>query len=148
MGDMNDESMFPIEKITHSVTQPNLLFVKFVKYFFVGSAAAITEWLSFIAIIYSLRWSYIFSAIISFMIATSVNYILSVRFVFKKGRHKSYHEIMLVYLVSIIGLIINLTALGLCVEWLGIHVVISKVIATGVAFLWNFASRHLWVFEQ
>lgn len=124
------------------------LLVKFARYFLVGGLAAITEWLSFFCFIHWLHWYYIFAAVLSFIGATAVNHILSRAVVFKGGRHSLGREVLLVYIVSAVGLVINLAALSALVELAGINVLVSKVAATGTAFLWNFISRHLWVFER
>ena len=131
----------------HLSEYDSLLF-KFVRYFFVGGIAALTEWFLFVVIVYSLRWHYLPAAIISFVFATAVNYVLSLIVVFKRGRHTLHREVLLVYIVSAVGLLINLAILSLLVEWANVHVVAAKITATGVTFLWNFISRHLWVFER
>ncbi len=107
-----------------------------------------SEWLVFAIFIYILKWHYINSAILSFILATAVNYILSLCFVFKSGRHVRQREIVLVYMVSIIGLFINLVVLSALVEWTNLYIFIAKIAATGVAFLWNFMSRYFWIFER
>lgn len=46
---------------------------------------------------------------------TAVNYVLSARFVFVRGRHPAHKELMLLYLVSAIGLVLNLILITLFV---------------------------------
>jgi hypothetical protein len=46
------------------------------------------------------------------MFAAAVNYFLSRIVVFNSGRHTLRREILLVYIVSIAGLLINLSALS------------------------------------
>ncbi len=123
----------------------NLLF-KFAKYFVVGGLAALTEWLLFVVIVYFVHWHYIPAAIISFVIATGVNYALSLIIVFKRGRHSLHREVLLVYMASGIGLMINVAVLALLVKSANGHLIAAKIGATGVAFIWNFISRHLWIF--
>ncbi len=103
-----------------------------------GGIAAVTEWLLFVVIVYYLRWHYIPAAIISFVFATSVNYVLSLFVVFKRGRHSLHREVFLVYIVSAIGLMINLAFLSLLVERVNVNVVAAKIIATGAAFFLEF----------
>lgn len=119
---------------------------QFGKYFVVGGIAALTEWTSYSALIIFLHWNYLIAALISFVVATAVNYVLSIRFVFFQHRFNRKSEIMLVYIVSVIGALVNLSSLALLVEWGDANVYLAKIIATGIAFLWNFFSRRRWVF--
>ncbi len=54
---------------------------------------------------------------------------------------------MLTYLVSGIGLSIHHSFLFMTFEWLALPMVISKIIAMGFAFGWNFLSRKYLVFK-
>ena len=123
------------------------LLYRFIKYFLVGGVAALTEWLIFAGIVYGLRLNYIIAATISFLFATAVNYELGLIFVFGR-RLPRYHDILLVYLVSSAGLLINLAELTLFVEWLHFHIIFAKVLATGTAFMWNFMLRHFWLYRR
>ncbi len=128
------------------LTEYMSLLFKFAKYFVVGGVAALTEWLVFVVVVYYVHWHYMPAAVISFIFATAVNYGLSLIVVFKRGRHSPQKEVLLVYIVSGIGLLINVAVLSLLVEWANVHVIAAKIGATGVAFIWNFISRHLWIF--
>jgi len=123
------------------------LLYRFIKYFFVGGVAALTEWLIFAGIVYGLRLNYILAAATSFMFATAVNYVMGLVFVFGR-RLPRYHDILMVYLVSSAGLLINLAALTMFVEWFHLHIILAKVLATGSAFMWNFILRHFWLYRQ
>lgn len=81
----------------------------------------------------------------TFILATLVNYVLSVRFVFVSGqRFGKRSEIALVYLVSAVGLGLNAAILWACVEVAGSGLFVAKIAATGSVFFWNyFARRHL-----
>lgn len=128
------------------LTEDSSLLFKFAKYFVVGGLAALTEWLLFAVIVYYVHWHYMPAAIISFVLATAVNYVLSLIIVFNRGRHSLHREVLLVYIVSGIGLMINVAVLALLVKSANGHIIAAKIGATGVAFIWNFASRHLWIF--
>ena len=83
----------------------------------------------------------------SFVVATLVNYFLSVRFVFVSGaRFRRRWEIALVFLVSAVGLAINQLILAACVELGGFPLLFAKLTATGVVFFWNYLARRRFVF--
>jgi putative flippase GtrA len=81
----------------------------------------------------------------TFTLATLVNYLLSVRYVFVSGaRFGRKSEILLVYAVSAVGLGVNALMLWAAVEVLRANLLVAKLAATGTVFFWNyFARRHL-----
>jgi putative flippase GtrA len=123
--------------------------MKLVRYFFVGGSAAVVDISIFsIAIkIFHLDWFYV--ALISFIIATAVNYVLSIRYVFESGiRFERHAEISLVYMVSSVGLVLNQLVLWHLIETAGLDEVLSKLIATSVVFVWNYNARSRFVFRN
>ncbi len=122
--------------------------VQMIKYVGVGGTAALVEWTSFALLIGVARLHYLAAVSASFTIATAVNYLLSVLFVFVRGRHPAHKELILLYLVSAIGLFLNLLLMSLFVGLFALPVMPSKIAATGIIFFWNFGARKMWVFEK
>jgi putative flippase GtrA len=90
---------------------------------------------------------YLRVAAAGFVIATLLNYFLSVRFVFVSGaRFRKRWEVALVFAVSAVGLGLNQLILALCVEQFGLELVLSKIVATGCVFFWNYFARRVLVF--
>jgi putative flippase GtrA len=86
---------------------------------------------------------------LGFVIATAVNYFLSIRFVFESGvRFEFFREISLVFLISLIGLGVNQAVLYLGIGILGWEMLFTKLCATGVVFFWNFAGRSQFIFKS
>lgn len=125
------------------------MLARMARYFVVGGLSAVVDISFFFVFAKLLGFNYLLVATIGFFIATLVNYVLSVRFVFTSGiRFSRHNEIMLVYLVSAIGLAVNLLVLYLAISVAGLELMLSKVIATGTVFLWNFLSRHYFIFRR
>jgi len=122
--------------------------LQLIKYVGVGGTAALVEWTSFALLIRAARLHYLAAVTISFIIATAVNYLLSVVFVFVRGRHPAHKELILLYLVSAIGLFMNLLLMSLFVGLFSLQKMPSKISATGIIFFWNFGARKMWVFEK
>jgi putative flippase GtrA len=123
-------------------------FLQFIQYLGVGGTAAAVEWSSFASIMRVYQQHYLAAVAVSFLFATAVNYVLSARFVFIRGRHTAYREMLLLYGVSAVGLTLNLFLMSLFVGRLSVHPMIAKIGATGVVFFWNFSSRKIWVFAE
>ena len=123
--------------------------MKIIKYFFVGGLSGIVDLSLFTFFAVFLDFNYMIISMFSFVVATYVNYLLSINHVFESGaRFSKKKEIFAVFLVSGIGLFVNLTILYSAVEILLIEKFISKVLASGSAFFWNYSIRTLVVFRS
>ena len=122
--------------------------MRIVRYFFVGAVAATVDIALFTVFARLLGYNYLAVAGCTFVIATLVNYSLSVRHVFASGaRFGRSREVALVFAVSAIGLAINQGVLFVAVDRLGLNLVLSKILATGIVFLWNYQLRANFVFK-
>lgn len=126
--------------------------MRLLRYFFVGGAAAVVDIGLFYLCAGILGWNYLIVGTCSFILATLVNYVLSVRVVFQSGvRYSRHHEIILVFLISGAGLLLNQLILYLGVRTLDIEplatrLLAAKLIATAGVFLWNYFMRSRFVF--
>ncbi|MBF0219841.1 MAG: GtrA family protein [Gammaproteobacteria bacterium] len=119
-----------------------------LKYFFVGGVAAATDFSFFLIFNTYFGYHYLVVATQGFVLATLVNYFLSIRWVFTSGaRFSKKREIAYVFMVSGIGLGLNILILFLCVDKLLIHPLIAKIIATALVFFWNYYLRKYFVFK-
>lgn len=122
--------------------------MRIVRYFFVGAAAAAVDIGLFTIFARLLGYNYLAVAGCTFVVATLVNYCLSVRNVFESGaRFGRPQELALVFAVSAVGLAINQGVLFVAVDRLGWDLVLSKILATGIVFLWNYQLRANFVFK-
>ena len=121
---------------------------QFFKYFLTGGVAALVEWAVFFVCNDLLLIHYLVAVLISFVLATFVNYIISIKFVFERGKHHNAIELLLVFFVSFLGLLMNLLLMYIFVSRFSMYPFFAKVLSTGIVFLWNFISRKLWVFKS
>jgi len=122
--------------------------MKIVRYFFVGGVAATIDIGIFSFAVKELEFDWFLVALFSFVLATAVNYLLSIRYVFESAiRFQKQAEVSLVFLVSGIGLVINQSVLWLLIEMAGIDAVVSKLIATGTVFFWSYMVRSRFIFK-
>jgi putative flippase GtrA len=123
--------------------------MKFVRYFVVGGIAAVVDIGGFLWLAGPLHMYWFAAACVSFTLATLVNYVLSVRFVFDSGvRFRKHQEISLVFLISLIGLACNQIVLGVMIMQIGTSRPIAKLVATGAVFFWNYGARKHFVFSR
>jgi putative flippase GtrA len=125
------------------------MLVRIGRYFIVGSIAASVDIGIFFVFAKLVGVNYLVVATVGFVIATFVNYLVGIRMVFESGVRFSKHlEILLVYLTSVIGLVINLLVLFAMVGTLHAELMFSKVVATVSVFFWNFIVRHSFIFRE
>ena len=120
---------------------------RIARYFLVGGAAACVDIGLFWIFAQQLGLPYLRVSAASFIVATLVNYWLSIRFVFVSGaRFRRRWEVAMVFAVSAVGLAVNQAILALCVESLRFALLPAKLVATGVVFFWNYFARRVLVF--
>jgi len=119
-----------------------------LRYMLVGGVAAATDLVFFGIFHMLLGFDYLVIGVIGFLVATGVNYLLSIRWVFESGaRFARDREWMLIYLVSLAGLGLHVVFLYIGVEVFAIEPVVAKVIAIGLVFSWNYGARKYYVFS-
>ncbi|MGA2975213.1 MAG: GtrA family protein [Spirochaetia bacterium] len=94
------------------------------------------------------RLHYLVSAAFSFILGTTVSYLLSILWVFDRRRYSSPAlEYAVFVLVGVVGLGLNEAFLWAITEMLGIYYLVSKIIAASLVFFWNFAARRFILFR-
>ena len=127
---------------------------QFLSYFGVGGVSALVEWAVFSLLEYLLDMPYLLATILAFIFSTTTNWFLGRTFTFKESAYKDKKakEIFLVFLVSAIGLGFNLLLMYLFVTVLNMDTnllkTLTKVLATGIVFIWNFLSRKILIYKK
>jgi len=113
----------------------------------VGGVAAVVDISLFMLFAEGLGLPYLRVSAATFVLATLVNYWLSIRMLFVSGaRFRRRWEVALVFAVSAIGLALNQAILAFSVERLGTGLFAAKILATGCVFFWNYFARRVLVF--
>ncbi len=127
---------------------------QFISYFFVGGCAAIVEWIMFFLFDSIVGIPYLIATTLAFLVSTTTNWLLGRATTFKNNtsyKNRRAAEAILVFGVSAMGLVFNLLLMFLFVNVLGLNTsllkTISKVICTGIVFIWNFLIRKLVIYR-
>jgi putative flippase GtrA len=122
--------------------------IQIIRYLAIGGTAAVVNLGIFFVFAKLLGLNYMIVGAVAFAIATLVNYELSVRHVFESGiRFEKKQEIFWIYVVSLVGMGIDLVTLYICISIFQVEMMMSKVVATGVVFFWNYYARKHFVFK-
>ena len=123
-----------------------VLLRQIIKFAFVGGSAFVIDFAVLWILTEFLGIHYLVSNCISFTVSVIYNYILSVCWVFEvNNRYKKSTELIVFIVMSVIGLGINQLVYWLCVEFAGIHYLISKIAATAIVMVYNFITRKLFL---
>ena len=87
---------------------------------------------------------------IAFLIANAANFWMGHVWVFRRplrgpGLARQYAGVLA---VSLVGVAINDAVVWAGVVLAGLALILAKVIATGVAMVWNYAARSLWIYRE
>ncbi|MCI9045973.1 MAG: GtrA family protein [Hungatella sp.] len=129
--------------------------MQFCSYFVVGGIAAIVEWIMFYIFASICTIYYMIATVLAFLFSTTANWLLGRMLTFKNDQryiHNRWKEILAVFVVSGIGLIFNIIIMYILVALIGWDtrrlMTLSKIIATGIVFIWNFLIRKLVIYKN
>ena len=119
-----------------------------MKYAIIGGLCTVADFTVFLSLTELLKIHYLIASTISFSIAVFLNYYLCINFLFTAGiRFSKTIEIVSFFAISLIGLLIHQVILFSAVDLAELGLIVSKVIATGVVFSWNYLGRKWFVFH-
>jgi putative flippase GtrA len=120
------------------------LLIQLIRYAFVGGAAFVVDFGLLFFLTSYCGLFYQVSACISFIAGLTVNYLISISWVFNKRRmhNKMLGEFLLFALVGVIGLGLNALIMYLFTDIIGLFYLLSKIISTIIVFGWNFLGRR------
>ena len=112
--------------------------IRFCKYSSIGVSAFLLDLLLFYILINFFSVNYLVATGIAFLLAISINYHFSKRFVFKGTKQKKIRGYSNFLLIAGIGLLFLELLMILFVEVLGLDQITSRVIAGGIVGVWNY----------
>lgn len=127
----------------------SLFTVRFLAFSIVGAIGVLVNQVALFLLAYILGIYYLLAAAFSFEIALLNNFILNEIWTFRKRNPSSPSWLRLIkfHASRILGFIATMVTLFLITEFLGIHYLISNIIAIGVGTFINYFTSDLWVWR-
>jgi len=131
--------------------------VKLLLYLFVGGTAALVEWSIFYVLLHfvlfrlplSLAAVALIGTCIAYCLSTLYHYFLGNILVFNSGaRFGKGTELGLVFVVSCLGLGLNLVLMYIFVGGLNWSPMFSKILASFLCVAWNYLARKYFIFKE
>lgn len=91
---------------------------------------------------------YLLAAALAFLIGLAVNYVLGVRFVFRRKNMRLALELSAFLLISLVALLLTEGTIALLHGALGLPLMLGKLIAGVLTFLWNFCARRYGLYRK
>ncbi len=124
------------------------IFIQLFRYTIVGGIAFIFDFGTLYILTEFFNVYYLFSAGVAFLLGLSVNYLLSIIWVFEKHRVKSrYFEFIVFSLIGVVGLALNEFFIWFFTETIGFYYLLSKILSVVFVYLWNFFIRKFTLFR-
>ncbi len=122
--------------------------VQIIKFAIVGLIAAFVD----VSVLLLLKEVFLLDVLlssgISFGVSVTVNYILSMTFVFKGKKQNKALEFIIFLLLSIGGLLLNELIIWLGVTYTTIHYLVIKFLAMVIVPVYNFITRKIFLEEK
>ena len=122
------------------------LLLQIFKFVIVGGISTIIDWIIYYICYKYLNINPLISNIIGFSISVIYNFIASINWVFNVDKSKNKKSIFVQFIVfSVIGLLISEALLFVFINKIGLHAMLSKIIATAIVMTFNFITRKMFL---
>lgn len=115
-------------------------------YLIVGGIATLVEWACFWLFSQVVNINYLVATALAFIVSTFANWLAGKLIMFKEWKN-IFTELVKIYATSVAGLLFNLLLMWVMVDKIGLHEMLSKIIATGIVFMWNFLVRKYLIYR-
>ncbi len=121
------------------------LLIQFIKFGFVGGVCTVIDigLLAFLKEVFGV--DPLVAAAVSFSVSVVVNYLLSMKFVFKSKGESKTREFLVYLILSVIGLGLNQLIMWVGIDVFSVHYLLTKIIATGIVLVYNFVTRKVFI---
>lgn len=119
------------------------------RYTFVGGFAFLIDFGTLYIMTEYCKIHYLISAGVAFIFGLTINYFLSVKWVFSSRTMRNrLLEFLLFTVIGLIGLVLNEFFLWILTDILLIYYLLSKIITTIIVYFWNFFARKVILFNK
>ena len=119
-----------------------------VRFGIVGGVTAAIDYLTLFILVEYFSVNYLFATAIGFFIGSTLNYILSIFFVFESGRFKTkFAEFSMFIIFTVLGLALNHSIMWFGVDVLVANYLLIKIVSLIIVTLFNFLTKKFLVFK-
>ena len=119
--------------------------LQLIKFAIVGVIAAVVDVGVLVGLKELLGVDVLFASAISFSVSVTVNYLLSMTFVFKSKKQSKLKEFIVFVLLSVGGLCLNQLILWIGVNFTSVYYLVVKFLAMIIVPVYNFVTRKMFL---
>ena len=136
------KSLFNKEIVTGSLHRQVLLFLG------IGTICFFIDMTLLVFQVEMLKFAVVPATAVSVILTTLIAYLLNVKFIFEGGKFSLTREVMLFFIFSIIGVVLNIVLMYVLVVYILMWYVLAKVLITLAVSVFNFTTRKLFIFNK
>lgn len=121
------------------------MLVQIIRFGIVGVVAALVDVGVLVALKELLSFDVLVASAISFGVSVTVNYILSMTFVFKSKNQNKLREFVTFVLLSVGGLCLNQLVLWIGTSFTSVYYLVVKFVAMVIVPVYNFITRKIFL---
>ena len=121
------------------------MMLQLIKFGIVGVIAAFVDVGILVALKELLHVDVLLASAISFCVSVTVNYLLSMSFVFKSKNQSKLKEFIIFVILSVGGLCLNQLVLWIGVRFTSVYYLIVKLLAMVIVPVYNFITRKIFL---
>ncbi len=123
--------------------------LQLARYIVVGGVSTVADFGTLVLLTSCAGIHYLISNVGAFIVGLTVNYILSIVWVFgSRTMNSKVAEFLLFAVIGVVGLGISQVVMYAGVELVHVHYALAKVAAVGATLFWNFGIRRALLFRQ
>lgn len=122
-------------------------YIQFIRYALVGGVSFLVDAM-ILFILEKIGVYYLLSASVGFVVGLIINYALSKRFVFTAKLQSRVKEFTAYAVIGALGLALTELLLYIFVDFIHMHLVLSKIVAAGIVLVWNYIARKYLLYNK
>lgn len=126
--------------------RPGSKYIQFLRSILVSNVSFLLDFSLCLLLVGSLGLNYILATTLSFTAGSSLNYLLSVLWVFEGDKSGRRIEFLLFLAISFVGLGLNALGMYLLTGLAGLHYLLSRVGSASAVFLFNYFAKKYFLF--
>lgn len=131
------------------INKSSNIYIQLVRYVVAGGVAFTVDFVLLWLLTEHIGVHYLLSTVIAYSVGLGITYLLSVYWIFNERSTRNWVvELTIFALIGIIGLGLTSLSMWFLTDRLQIHYLLSKIVTTGVVFIWNFIAKKFILFKK
>lgn len=119
-----------------------------MRFFILGGALTVLEWLGFFVLTYYLGVHYLLSSIVMFVVISALGIVVYRKCVFGASQMSARNEVATTYAINTAGICINTIILWILVDFMHMEAMLGKIVASFLVAFFGFFMRKKFVYKN